>query len=60
MLMKNHGTPCAGIIGALTNNNIGVASVGYQCRVLPVRIGYNFDGGSFSTSSEIVQEQVHI
>ena len=53
---ENHGTPCAGLIGGHTNNSYGVASVGFNCRVLPVRIGYDFSGGSFTTSSLIIQK----
>ncbi|MCI4428112.1 MAG: S8 family serine peptidase [Burkholderiales bacterium] len=33
-----HGTQTAGLIGALTNNGIGMASVGRTVRVLPVRV----------------------
>ena len=33
-----HGTQVSGIIGALTNNGIGMASVGRNVRVLPVRV----------------------
>jgi serine protease len=33
-----HGTQTAGLIGALTNNGIGMASVGRSVRVLPVRV----------------------
>lgn len=45
-----HGTCCAGIIAAITHNNIGVAGIagGWSsaggCRIMPIRIaeGYNF------------------
>jgi serine protease len=33
-----HGTQTAGLIGALTDNGIGMASVGRTVRVLPVRV----------------------
>ena len=33
-----HGTQTAGLIGALTNNGVGMASVGRTVRVLPVRV----------------------
>ena len=33
-----HGTQTAGLIGALTNNGIGMASVGRDVRILPVRV----------------------
>jgi serine protease len=43
-----HGTQTAGLIGALTNNALGMASVGRTVRVLPVRVlgkcgGYDSD-----------------
>jgi serine protease len=43
-----HGTQTAGLIGAATNNGIGMASVGRDIRVLPVRVlgkcgGYDSD-----------------
>ena len=44
---NGHGTHVAGIIGALTNNGIGVASVAPDVRILPVKVldsnGYGFD-----------------
>ena len=33
-----HGTQTSGLIGALTNNAVGIASVGRNVRVLPVRV----------------------
>ena len=33
-----HGTQVSGLIGALTNNGIGMASMGRNVRVLPVRV----------------------
>lgn len=43
-----HGTRVAGIIGAATNNGIGIAGIGYNARILPVRAlgkcgGYDSD-----------------
>jgi serine protease len=43
-----HGTQTSGLIGALTNNGLGMASVGRTVRVLPVRVlgkcgGYDSD-----------------
>lgn len=43
-----HGTQTAGLIGAQTDNGIGMASIGYQVKVLPVRVlgpcgGYDSD-----------------
>jgi serine protease len=33
-----HGTQTAGLIGAATNNGVGMASVGYNVMLLPVRV----------------------
>lgn len=33
-----HGTHVAGIAGASTDNSIGIASIGFNCRILPVKV----------------------
>jgi thermitase len=33
-----HGDHCAGIAAASTNNGIGIAGIGYNCRILPVKV----------------------
>ncbi|MGC3980252.1 MAG: S8 family peptidase [Steroidobacteraceae bacterium] len=43
-----HGTRVAGIVGAATNNGIGIAGTGWNARILPVRVlgkcgGYDSD-----------------
>ena len=44
----SHGTHCAGIASAVTNNGTGVASVGYNCKIIPIKVspdntyGYNY------------------
>jgi subtilisin family serine protease len=35
----NHGTHVAGTVGAQTNNGTGVASIGFNVRVMPIKIG---------------------
>lgn len=35
----NHGTHVSGTVGAQTNNGIGVASIGYNVSVMPIKIG---------------------
>lgn len=36
-----HGTACAGIIGAAANNDIGIAGIAYDSKIIPIRVGYN-------------------
>ena len=36
-----HGTHVAGIASAVSNNSIGVASIGYNCSILPVKVSRN-------------------
>jgi subtilisin family serine protease len=47
----NHGTHVSGTVGAQTNNGVGVASIGFNVSVMPVKIGncnnqltHGFDG----------------
>ena len=39
-----HGTSVAGLVGTATNNRIGIASIGYKCRILPIKIGADAGG----------------
>jgi subtilisin family serine protease len=40
-----HGTNVAGVIGAIANNNIGIAGIAPNCKIMPVRVGdyYSFN-----------------
>jgi serine protease len=40
---NNHGTHVAGIAAAVTDNGIGVASVAFKCRILPVKCSADDD-----------------
>jgi subtilisin family serine protease/PKD repeat protein len=40
----NHGTHVAGTVGANTNNNTGIASIGFNISIMPVKIGRCSDG----------------
>ena len=37
----DHGTHVAGIASAVTNNGIGIASIGYNCKIMPVKVSQN-------------------
>ena len=43
-----HGTHCAGIAAALTNNGVGVAGVGYNSSVMPIKVLDANGSGSYS------------
>ncbi len=45
-----HGTSIAGIIVANTNNGIGIASVGTNCRLMPLRISDNAGNGGLGNA----------
>ncbi|MFZ6032757.1 MULTISPECIES: S8 family serine peptidase [Melioribacter] len=36
-----HGTACAGAAAAGTNNGIGIASIGYNCKIMPIQIAHD-------------------
>lgn len=38
-----HGTACAGIIGAVADNNLGIAGVAPNCKIVPVKVFYYID-----------------
>lgn len=41
-----HGTLVAGVASAVTNNGVGVAGIGYNCKIMPVKVseGDNYNG----------------
>ena len=39
-----HGTACAGIIGATSDNNIGITGVAPNCAIMPARSRFGFGG----------------
>ncbi len=39
-----HGTAVAGLVSAVTNNRIGIASIGNRCRILPFKVGPDAGG----------------
>lgn len=39
--LQDHGTHCAGIAGAETNNGTGVAAIGWNIKIVPVKASYN-------------------
>jgi subtilisin family serine protease len=52
--ISTHGTTVAGCVGAIGNNGIGVASVDWQCRIMPVRIAYKDSSGNLWGSTSAI------
>lgn len=48
--VKGHGTMVAGTAAAASNNSIGVASVAWNCRIMPLRIA---DGNGYAIDSDV-------
>ncbi len=50
-----HGTHVAGTIGAETNNNIGVAGVAHNIKIMPIRaLGTNGVGNSYDVAQSVL------
>ncbi len=47
---NGHGTAVAGVVAAATNNGIGVASLGWGCRILPIKVA---DASGWASTSSI-------
>jgi uncharacterized protein with LGFP repeats len=45
---NGHGTLAAGVVGALSDNGIGVASLCWQCKIMPVKVLDAVGSGSYS------------
>jgi|GEM_PF-653570 len=60
MDVNGHGTHCAGLAAATTNNEIGVASVSWGCSIMPLRIGWQArDGNGYGRSDWMAQAFVY-
>lgn len=46
-----HGTLCAGLAGAKTNNGVGIASIGFNIRIMPVKCTPDANDGSTLTNA---------
>ncbi len=49
---NGHGTHCAGIAAARTNNSVGIAGVGYDCSILPVKVLNSAGSGAWSAVAD--------
>ncbi|MBX3102302.1 MAG: S8 family serine peptidase [Bacteroidetes bacterium] len=57
----SHGTHCAGIVSARTNNGVGIAAIGYNVKIIPVKASYSSsDGKSIHAGYQGVQKAVEL
>ncbi len=54
MDLASHGTHCAGIIGAVGDNALGIAGVNWKTRIMPVRFLNSFGTGTVSDEIEAI------
>jgi len=54
-----HGTQAAGIAAAMTNNNLGISSVGYNCKFLPIKIFSNNDPNGNASIDGVIYAAEH-
>ncbi|MGD8782692.1 MAG: S8 family serine peptidase, partial [Ignavibacteria bacterium] len=52
LAISYHGTASAGVAAALTNNGIGIAGVGYNCKIMPIQVSHDryWDSDNFATA----------
>ncbi len=56
MDVNGHGSHCAGLAAAATNNGIGIAGVSWGCKIMPIRIGWLAnDGNGYGSSLWMAQ-----
>ena len=52
----SHGTKVAGLIGAVTNNTIGVAGAGYNIQMIPIKI--NEDASPYGSNAQAILDGI--
>ncbi len=60
MDFNGHGTHVAGIAAGCTNNGIGIASLSWGCKIMPLRIGWHTkNGNGFGYSADMAKAFVY-
>ncbi len=47
--VMGHGTKVAGVVGAASNNGVGVASVAWNAKLMPIRVSNRSDGAAYTS-----------
>jgi subtilisin family serine protease len=56
--MDAHGTACAGLAAAETDNEIGIAGVCWNCKIMPVRVQGADENGDWVTDPDHFEEGI--
>jgi len=56
---QGHGTHCAGISAASTNNTLGIAGICPNCKIMPIRAGYNNTRGQGSLTTTAIVNAIN-
>lgn len=51
-----HGTACAGLIGAINNNELGIAGIAPNCSITPIRLAYTVHDDSNYTDDWVTDD----
>ena len=54
-----HGTHVSGIIAAKANNGLGIAGIAPNCRLMPLRAGFKYGGGTYLQNDDLAAAIVY-
>lgn len=54
-----HGTHVSGIIAAKANNGLGIAGIAPHCRLMPLRAGFKYGGGTYFQNDDLAAAIVY-
>ena len=54
-----HGTHVSGIIAAKAHNGLGIAGIAPNCRLMPVRAGFKYGGGTYLQNDDLAAAIVY-
>jgi subtilisin family serine protease len=56
MDFNGHGTHCSGIAAACTDNGVGVAGIGFNCKIMCLRVGWQHSNGEAYVRMDFVAQ----
>jgi len=59
MDFQGHGTHCSGIAGGVSNNNLGITGVCWNCSIMPIRAGYKDTNGNGALAIDDIAQALY-